>query len=177
MIRQHPQLDAGQLEIIGHLDGPTLGIAGPGSGKTLVIALMGANAVLEGRARPEEVVLCTHNRHAAQELRQRFMTLATAAGYRGNPERVRVRTIHSLCHQLLLPRYTGSAWGRAAGCSTRGSSIISCRNASRISSGRASRTCDGWAGNGSTRWSTMPAGTSTASPTSSSTRGASCRGE
>ena len=103
IFRQHPQLDAGQLEIIGHLDGPALGIAGPGAGKTLAIALMGANVVLEGWARPEEVVLCTYNRYAARELRQRFMTLATAAGYRGNPERVRVCTIHSLCHQLLQP--------------------------------------------------------------------------
>ena len=104
IFRQHPQLDAGQLEIIGHLYGPALGIAGPGAGKTLAIALRGANVVLEGRARPEEVVLCTYNRHAALELRQRFMTLATAAGYRGNPERVRVCTIHSLCHQLLQPQ-------------------------------------------------------------------------
>ena len=33
MIRQHPQLDGVQLEIIGHLYGPALGIAGPGSGR------------------------------------------------------------------------------------------------------------------------------------------------
>ena len=142
-----------------------------------MIALMGANAVLEGRARPEEVVLCAHKRHAAHELRHRFITRAAAAGYRGNPARVRVYTIRSLCRHLLLPSLSGWAWGRVAGCSTRGSSIISCWNASRISSGRACPTCDGWAGNGSTWWSTMPAGTSTASPTSSSTRGTSCRGE
>ena len=135
MIRQHPQLDAGQLEIIGHLDGPTLGIAGPGSGKTLVIALMGANAVLEGRAQPEEVVLCTHNRHAAQELRHCFITLAAAAGYRGNPSGC-VSAPSTVCVVTCCNTTpTGSAWGRVADCSTRGSSIISCWNASRISSG------------------------------------------
>ncbi len=39
VLRRHPGLDEGQRELIGHLDGPTLGIAGPGSGKTLAVAL------------------------------------------------------------------------------------------------------------------------------------------
>ena len=30
ILRRHPGLDRGQLELIGHLEGPTLGIAGPG---------------------------------------------------------------------------------------------------------------------------------------------------
>ena len=50
----HPQLDAGQLELIGGLDGPTLGIAGPGAGKTLTLALRGANILLQGGAKPGE---------------------------------------------------------------------------------------------------------------------------
>ena len=46
----YPQLDAGQLELIGSLDGPTLGVAGPGAGKTLTLALRGANLLLRGLA-------------------------------------------------------------------------------------------------------------------------------
>ena len=30
ILRLHPGLDQGQLELIGHLEGPTMGIAGPG---------------------------------------------------------------------------------------------------------------------------------------------------
>ena len=49
----YPRLDAGQLELIGSLDGPTLGIAGPGAGKTLTLALRGANILLQGKGRSQ----------------------------------------------------------------------------------------------------------------------------
>ena len=50
ILRRHPRLDPGQLELIGHLDGPTLGIAGPGAGKTRAVALRGTNILLLGLA-------------------------------------------------------------------------------------------------------------------------------
>ena len=101
ILKLHPGLDQGQRELIGHLDGPTLGIAGPGSGKTLAVALRGANILLQGQAKPEELVLCTYSRAAAQELRQRFIKLATAAGCTGELTKVRIGTIHSLCRRIL----------------------------------------------------------------------------
>ena len=97
----YPQLDAGQLELIGSLDGPTLGVAGPGAGKTLTMALRGANLLLRGLARPEELLLCTYNADAAGELRQRFDAVASAADYGVKTGRTRVCTIHSLCGRLL----------------------------------------------------------------------------
>ena len=101
ILRLHPGLDQGQLELIGHLEGPTLGIAGPGTGKTLAVALRGTNILLRGLAQPEQLVLCTYSRPAARELRQRFIALATAAGCPGDLSRVRIGTIHGLCHRML----------------------------------------------------------------------------
>ena len=101
ILRLHPGLDQGQLELIGHLEGPTLGIAGPGTGKTLAVALRGTNILLRGLAQPEDLVLCTYSRPAARELRQRFIALATAAGCPGDLSRVRIGTIHSLCRRML----------------------------------------------------------------------------
>ena len=49
----YPRLDAGQLELIGSLDGPTLGVAGPGAGKTLTLALRAANILLLGKSRTQ----------------------------------------------------------------------------------------------------------------------------
>ena len=97
----YPQLDAGQLELVGSLDGPTLGVAGPGAGKTLTLALRGANILLLGKAEPSELLLCTYNVDAAGELRQRFDAVASAAGNGVNTGRTRVSTIHSLCGRLL----------------------------------------------------------------------------
>ena len=101
ILRLHPGLDQGQLELIGHLEGPTLGIAGPGTGKTLAVALRGTNILLRGLAQPEHLVLCTYSRPAARELQQRFIALATAAGCPGDLSRVRIGTIHSLCRRML----------------------------------------------------------------------------
>ena len=101
ILRLHPRLDHGQLELIGHLEGPTVGIAGPGTGKTLAVALRGTNILLRGLAQPEHLVLCTYSRPAARELRQRFIALATAAGCPGDLSRVRIGTIHSLCRRML----------------------------------------------------------------------------
>ena len=97
----YPQLDAGQLELIGHLDGPTLGVAGPGAGKTRTLALRTANILLLSKAEPGELLLCTYNADAAGELRQRFDAVASAADYGVNTGRTRVCTIHSLCGRLL----------------------------------------------------------------------------
>ena len=101
ILELHPRLDAGQLELISHTDGPTLGIAGPGAGKTLAVILRGANILLQGLAKPQELLLCTFSKDAAVELRQRFDAAVRAAGYDGDAGRVRVSTIHSLCGRLL----------------------------------------------------------------------------
>ena len=108
ILRLHPRLDDGQQELIGHLEGPTLGIAGPGSGKTLAVCLRAVNILLLGRARPEELVLCTYSRAAASELRQRFIRLATSAGCAGDLSRVRIGTIHGLC-RVMLRSHAGAA--------------------------------------------------------------------
>ena len=101
IISLYPRLDAGQLELIGSLDGPTLGVAGPGAGKTLTLALRAANILLLGKAEPGELLLCTYNADAAGELRQRFDAVASAADHEFNTGRTRVCTIHSLCGRLL----------------------------------------------------------------------------
>ena len=101
ILKLYPGLDPGQLELISHTDGPTLGIAGPGSGKTLSAVLRGLNILQSGLARPEELLLCTYSKAAAAELRQRFDAVARAAGYGGDTGRVRVSTIHSLCGRLV----------------------------------------------------------------------------
>ena len=99
--RLHPRLDPGQRELIRRLEGPVLGIAGPGAGKTLSVALRAANILLLGQAEPGELLLCTYNTDAARELRQRLDTVGREAGYDGDFRRTRVCTIHSLCGRLL----------------------------------------------------------------------------
>ena len=102
----YPELDLRQLEVVGHRDGALRVIAGPGAGKTLVMCLLGVNLLLLGAVSPEQLVLCTFGKPAAAKLRQRFRSAATAAGYGGDLDRVRIATIHSICRRILGPAPT-----------------------------------------------------------------------
>ena len=54
ILRLKPEPDASQQQVIGHIEGPILVIAGPGSGKTGSIQLRAVNLLLTGRAKPSE---------------------------------------------------------------------------------------------------------------------------
>ena len=99
--RVDPGLDPQQLEAVGHLEGPLLVRAGPGSGKTRVLIWRLINLLLHDVCSPEEEVLLAFGHLAAAEMRQRFEATARAVGYRGDVERVRISTIHSLSHRVL----------------------------------------------------------------------------
>ena len=103
ILRLNPELDASQKQVIGHMDGPMLVIAGPGSGKTGSIQLRAVNLLLTGRTNSGELVLCTFGRDSARQLQQRFTSSALACGVAGELSRANITTIHSLCHRLLKP--------------------------------------------------------------------------
>lgn len=60
-------LNQQQETIIKHEDGPLLVVAGPGSGKTLTIILRALNLLLNGKAEPSEIIICTSTDKAARE--------------------------------------------------------------------------------------------------------------
>ena len=111
ILELHSKLDRGQLELVSHLEGPVLGIAGPGAGKTLAIVLRAVNLLLLGEVEPQELLLCTYSRAAAQELRERFQAAATAAGFSGDHSAVRISTLHALCGHLLKRRSDEAGFG------------------------------------------------------------------
>lgn len=103
--RADPGLDQQQLEVVGHLEGPLLVRAGPGAGKTRVLIWRLINLLLHDVCAPEETVLLAFGRLAAAEMRQRVEATAHAVGYRGDVERVRISTIHSLSHRVLREQH------------------------------------------------------------------------
>ena len=87
ILRLKPEPDASQRQVIGHIEGPMLVIAGPGSGKTGSILLRAVNLLLTGRTNPGELVLCTFGRDTARQLQRRFTSSALACGVPGtSPE-------------------------------------------------------------------------------------------
>ncbi len=101
ILQYYPHLNYAQRAIVGHLDGPLLVIAGPGSGKTYSIVLRAMNLLLLNKVAPKHLVLCTFTEKAAFEMRDRLATAARTVGYPGDLSELRVSTIHSFCHRVL----------------------------------------------------------------------------
>jgi len=102
-IRSHfKNLSSSQKQVAGHVEGPILVIAGPGSGKTYSIVLRALNLLLLGEAVPKRLVLCTFTEKAAFEMRDRLTSAAHQVNYTGDLSELSISTIHGLCNRILI---------------------------------------------------------------------------
>jgi superfamily I DNA/RNA helicase/RecB family exonuclease len=90
-----PVLDAAQQAVVDHAGGPLLVLAGPGTGKTTTLVEAVAERVRRGLT-PEQVLVLTFSRKAADELRGRITrrlggTVRSPSAY----------TFHAFCHALV----------------------------------------------------------------------------
>ena len=66
------KLNDSQREAVQTVHGPLLAIAGPGSGKTTVIAERIKYMILEAGVNPSNILVITFTRAAAKEMEDRF---------------------------------------------------------------------------------------------------------
>src|SRR4051794_7112174 len=90
-----PALDEAQQAVVSHAAGPLLVLAGPGTGKTTTLVEAVVARVDEGAA-PDDVLVLTFGRKAADELRERIATrlgrtVVEPAAY----------TFHGFCHAIV----------------------------------------------------------------------------
>jgi len=98
--KQYDQLTPSQKKAVFHIEGPLLVLAGPGSGKTRVITYRIA-ALIDSGVPPYNICAITFTNKAADEMRQRALSLGPAAG-------AHISTFHSLCVRILR-RYADQA--------------------------------------------------------------------
>jgi DNA helicase-2/ATP-dependent DNA helicase PcrA len=96
------ELNAAQREAVEAIDGPVLILAGPGSGKTRVIAHRVAYLIKVCGVSPRHIMAVTFTNKAARELKERLAKLASSA-----LEDITVGTFHSICARIL--RHEGRA--------------------------------------------------------------------
>lgn len=93
-----------QTEAICHGDGPMLVLAGPGSGKTTVITNRVLYLLTRHGVPPEQLLVITFTKAAAQEMRQRFEHLSGQSC-----PSVTFGTFHAVFFQILRYAYNYSA--------------------------------------------------------------------
>ena len=89
--------DERQREAIEHVHGPTLVIAGAGTGKTTVLTRRIARLIRDGHARPNEILAVTYTKNAVQEMRERVREELRGVDTSG----LQIATFHEYCNDLL----------------------------------------------------------------------------
>lgn len=89
-------LNEAQTKASKHDQGPMLVIAGPGSGKTTVIAARTVNLIQNCKVDPSAILVITFTRAAAQNMKARFLA---AVGIQDTA--VNFSTLHSLFYKIL----------------------------------------------------------------------------
>lgn len=94
------QLSHAQQQAVTHKDGPMLVLAGPGSGKTMVIARRTQYLIEHHGVSPSEILVITFTKAAAKEMKERFLRLT-----KSQSTSVSFGTFHAVFFQILKLAY------------------------------------------------------------------------
>lgn len=92
-------LNQDQQRAVTHFQGPCMVYAGPGSGKTTVITQRIAHLIRERGVKPNQILVITFTKAAAEEMQERFQRLAEAMDLAGKG--VQFGTFHSVFFRIL----------------------------------------------------------------------------
>jgi DNA helicase-2/ATP-dependent DNA helicase PcrA len=100
--KAYQALNSEQRKAVDTIDGPVMVIAGPGTGKTQVLALRVGNILKETDVAPGNILCLTFTDAAAVNMRERLSALIGSAGYK-----VAVHTFHGFASDVIAsyPEY------------------------------------------------------------------------
>lgn len=90
-------LNEAQKLVVETIEGPVLVIAGPGTGKTQVLAARIGNILLKTDVRPENILCLTFTESGTIAMRKRLLSFLGPDAYR-----VGIFTFHAFCNQVIL---------------------------------------------------------------------------
>jgi DNA helicase II / ATP-dependent DNA helicase PcrA len=94
--KEYKKLNDAQRKAVDTIEGPVMISAGPGTGKTQVVALRVANILRKTQMRPSNILCLTFSVSGAQAMRERLRGLIGADAYG-----VTISTIHGFCNDLI----------------------------------------------------------------------------
>jgi len=94
-------IDPKKREIVNHVAGPLLVIAGPGAGKTMAIVERVVRLISVSHVAPESIFVSTFTEKAAQELLTRISRRLMEEHLDVSPNEMYIGTMHSLFLRIL----------------------------------------------------------------------------
>ncbi len=92
----YAELNEAQRQAVNTIDGPVMVVAGPGTGKTQVLALRTAKILLSTQVRPSNILCLTFSKSGATAMRARLRQIIGPDAYG-----VTVNTIHGFCNDII----------------------------------------------------------------------------
>jgi DNA helicase II / ATP-dependent DNA helicase PcrA len=93
---EYTRLNDAQKQAVDTVEGPVMVVAGPGTGKTQVLALRVANILKKTQARPGSILCLTFSTAGATAMRERLRRLIGGDAYA-----VTVSTVHGFCDSII----------------------------------------------------------------------------
>lgn len=94
--KAYQQLNPQQRDAVDTLDGPVMVIAGPGTGKTQILAARIGKILLETDAQPENILCLTYTDAGVVAMRKRLQQFLGAEAYKVN-----IYTFHAFCNDVI----------------------------------------------------------------------------
>jgi DNA helicase-2/ATP-dependent DNA helicase PcrA len=94
--KEYARLNPAQKEAVNTIEGPVMVIAGPGTGKTQILACRIANILLETDATPENILCLTFTDAGTVAMRKRLVLFLGSDAYKVN-----IHTFHSFCNKVI----------------------------------------------------------------------------
>lgn len=92
----YQRLNQEQRQAVDTIDGPVMVVAGPGTGKTQVLAARIANILLKTDTNPSSILALTFTESAAKNMRERLISMVGKAAYY-----VQIQTFHAFCAEII----------------------------------------------------------------------------
>ncbi len=92
----YAQLNDAQRRAVDHIEGPVLVVAGPGTGKTQILAVRIGKILAETDAMPENILCLTYTDAGTVAMRKRLLDFIGADAHR-----VHIHTFHAFCNDVI----------------------------------------------------------------------------
>ena len=93
---EYTKLNPAQKEAVDTIEGPVMVIAGPGTGKTQILAIRIGKILLETDTLPQNILCMTYTDSGAVAMRKRLLKIIGPDAYKVN-----IHTYHSFCNQVI----------------------------------------------------------------------------